>query len=322
MIELYDFKLIKSGKEIEVYSYKTKKMLRGYERKERQEQKSEEKKAQEEKETIEWAEMVEEWGDDEEKIKLHTEQATTQEEQTQKTKFSISRTRTNIRRLTNSNPHLNQFLTLTFGRSMPNLEPANKLFNQAIKRIVWKHPYFQYIAVNEFQKDTDYHGNIKPEGGSVHYHLLCNLGPKDTSKEKLFEWERRFAAKYWQNGFVKIKPVQQVTNMGAYFCKYLGKDMFDKRMFRKKKYFCSQTLDKPVELIGDKAIRFFNQYVKSIQPVFEKTFSSEYAGTVDYSAYSLGENVPVNEVAGKYDRAGRVQKIAGANGRQHERRGN
>ena len=33
MIELYDFKLIKSGKEIEVYVYKTKKILKGYTRK-------------------------------------------------------------------------------------------------------------------------------------------------------------------------------------------------------------------------------------------------------------------------------------------------
>lgn len=292
MIELYDFKLIKSGKEIEVYHYQNKKILRGYERRERK------KESKEKEETIEWAELIEEWGDEEEKTKL-------KKEQTLKTKFSISRTRTNIRRLTNANPHLNQFLTLTFAQSMPNLEPANNLFNLAIKRVVRVYPHFQYIAVNEFQKDTDFHGNVKPLGGSVHYHLLCNLGPKDTSKDKLFEWERKFATKYWQNGFVKIKEVRQVTNMGAYFCKYLGKDMFDKRMFRKKKFFCSQTLDKPVEMTGDKAISFFNRYVKSITPIFEKTFTSEYTGTVDYSAYSLSENVPVIE-SGRYDLAHQI----------------
>ena len=46
MIELYDFKLIKSGKEIEVYQYKDKKMIRGYE----QRQRKKEQKKQEEKE--------------------------------------------------------------------------------------------------------------------------------------------------------------------------------------------------------------------------------------------------------------------------------
>jgi len=38
-----------------------------------------------------------------------------------KTKFSISRTRTNIRRLTNANPQLNKFLTLTFAESTTKL---------------------------------------------------------------------------------------------------------------------------------------------------------------------------------------------------------
>ena len=35
MAETYDFKIIKSGKEIEVYDYKDKEILRGYKRKER-----------------------------------------------------------------------------------------------------------------------------------------------------------------------------------------------------------------------------------------------------------------------------------------------
>lgn len=298
MIEAYDFKLIKSGKEIEIYHYKNKRMLRGYERNRREEPEERIKKAVEK---IEWAELVEQWGDDSEKEKLNTQEIKEAEEQTQKTKFSISRTRTNIRRLTNANPHLNQFLTLTFARSMPDLGEANILFDRAMKRIIRAYPQFEYIAVNEFQKDIDYHGRKKENGGSVHYHLLCNLGPKDTSK--VFEWEQKFALKYWQNGFVKIKPVQQVTNMGAYFCKYLGKDMFDKRMFRKKKFFCSQTLDKPVEMVGAKAISFFNKYVKPLNPIFEKTFRSEWTGEVDYKAYTL--NLPLvngltTHVAGQY----------------------
>lgn len=301
MIELYDFKVIICGKEIETYRYKDKKILRGFTKKKRieeaeaeatepSEQKSEQKK--EEISPEDWAEIVEEWGCEEEKEKLHKEQAEAKERQTQKAHSSICRTRTNIRRLVNANPHLNQFLTLTFANSMPDLKKANQLFDRAIKRIVWAYPEFQYIAVNEFQGDFYFRtGERKPEGGSVHYHLLCNLGPKDTSKDKLFMWERKFAIKYWRNGFVKIKPVQQVTNMGAYFCKYLSKDMFDKRMFRKKKFFCSRTLQRPIELTGDKAISFFNRFVGSTKPIFEKTFKSEYTGEVEYSAYTL-EKIP------------------------------
>lgn len=278
MIETYNFKLIQSGKEIEVYQYKNKKILRGYK------QKKQYKKRKEKIDPVEWAELVELWGDNEEKAKLRNEWA-------YKTQFSISRTRSNIRRIVNANPHLNQFLTLTFAKSMPSLEPANHQFHLFINRITRAYPQFQYIAVNEFQKDVDFYGRKKEQGGSVHYHLLCNLGPKDTSKAKMFEWERKFAEKYWKNGFVKIKSVQQVTNLGAYFCKYLGKDMFDKRMFRKKKYFCSQSLSKPVEMTGDKALSFFNKKVSSIQPIFEKTFSGEFTGKIDYKAYTL--NLPL-----------------------------
>ena len=279
MIERYDFKLIKSGKEIEVYEYKTKKIIKGYTRKKKDKITKElDKKAKQKQK--DYIELVEMFGckEDVDKIK---------KEQKRKTTFSISRTRTNIRRITNSNPHLNKFLTLTFAKSMPYLSEANKLFNTAIKRILRANPNFEYIAVVEFQKDTDYHGNIKPLGGSVHYHLLCNIEMLDNiTLKKLFAWERMFAKKYWKNGFIKVKDVKTVDNMGAYFCKYLSKDMFDKRMFGKKKFFCSRSLNKPVEFIGFKARSFFDKYV-STKPVYERTFTNVYIGKVEYSAYSL-----------------------------------
>jgi hypothetical protein len=223
MAETYDFKIIKSGREIEVYNYKNKEILRGYKRKERKKKKDKEFKGQlninEYKKELK---RLEEW-----EISYKA-----------KTKFSISRTRTNIRRLANANPQLNKFLTLTFAESTTELEKANYLFNQAMKRIIRQKDYFEYIAVVEFQKDIDYHGNKKEKGGSVHYHLLCNIEMNKTNNlEELFAWERWFALRYWKYGFIKIKDVKQITNMGAYFCKYLGKDMFDKRMFRKKNSF-------------------------------------------------------------------------------------
>jgi hypothetical protein len=111
--------------------------------------------------------------------------------------------------------------------------------------------------------------------------------PKTESLEELFAWERWFALRYWKYGFIKIKDVRQVSNMGAYFCKYLGKDMFDKRMFRKKKFFCSQKLNKPVEMTGYEAFNFYDRHIKGLEPIFAKSFFSEYAGNIDYSAYTL-----------------------------------
>ena len=280
MTETYNFKIIKSGKEIEVYSYKDKEILRGYKRKERRKKKNEEFKGQlnfnEYKKELK---RLEEW-----EISFKA-----------KTKFSISRTRTNIRRLANANPLLNKFLTLTFAESTTELSKANYLFNQAMKRIIRKRKDFEYIAVVEFQKDIDYHGKKKEKGGSVHYHLLCNIKmPKTNNLKELFDWEKWFALRYWKYGFIKIKDVKQITNMGAYFCKYLGKDMFDKRMFGKKKFFCSQKLNKPVEMTGYEATSFYDHYISGLTPIFVKTFFSEYAGTIDYSAFTLPEDIHVN----------------------------
>ena len=280
MTETYDFKIIKSGKEIEVYDYKDKEILRGYKRKERKKKQNKEFKGQlnfnEYKEELK---RLEEW-----EISFKA-----------KTKFSISRTRTNIRRLTNANPQLNKFLTLTFAKSTTELLKANYLFNQAMKRIIRQKDYFEYVAVVEFQKDIDYHGRKKEKGGSVHYHLLCNIKmPKTNNLKELFDWEKWFALRYWKYGFIKIKDVKQITNMGAYFCKYLGKDMFDKRMFGKKKFFCSQKLNKPVEMTGYEATSFYDHYISGLTPIFVKTFFSEYAGTIDYSAFTLPEDIHVN----------------------------
>jgi hypothetical protein len=281
MAESYDFKIIKSGKEIEVYDYKDKTILRGYKRKKRKE-KNEKKVFKGQLDFNEYKKEQKRLEEDEIKHKA-------------KSKFSISRTRTNIRRLTNSNPELNKFLTLTFAESTTDLTKANYLFNQAMKRIIRKRTNFEYIAVVEFQKDVDYFGNKKEKGGSAHYHLLCNLEmPVIETVKDLFNWEKWFELRYWKYGFIKIKDVKQVTNMGAYFCKYLGKDMFDKRMFGKKKFFCTQKLKKPVELTGFDANIFYENHVSELKPVFEKTFVSEYAGTIDYSAYTLPKDVPVN----------------------------
>jgi len=69
--------------------------------------------------------------------------------------------------------------------------------------------------------------------------------------------------------------------------------MFDRRMFAKKKFFCSQKLNKPVEMTGYKATNFYDRHIKELEPIFAKTFFSEYAGTIDYSAYTLPKDSPI-----------------------------
>jgi hypothetical protein len=230
MLEVFNKKVIISGKHIEYYEYQTKNVLRGYPRRPRLPK----------------------------KIK-HTKEAIRE-----KRKSSVNRTRTEIRRLVNSNPQLNKFLTLTFGWEMFDLEKANRLFNTYIRRMNKHFPNFQYIAIVEFQKR-----------GAVHYHLLCNL--KYVPAKKLED--------IWQHGFINIKRIDRVTNMGAYICKYLHKDMFDKRMFRKKKFFRSQDLNKSAEIVGDNAEFFMEEGISKLHLDYTHEFENEHRGKILYKQY-------------------------------------
>src|SRR3989338_2220149 len=196
----------------------------------------------------------------------------------QKTQFSINRTRTEIRRLVNSNPQLTKFLTLTFAENITDLKDANYVFNQFVKRISYRYSDFEYLAVPEFQ-----------QRGAVHYHLLCNLP----------FIEQEAIAQMWGQGFIKINRLNNVTNVGAYVCKYLSKDMFDERTFGKKKFFRSQTLKAPVEILGWLATLFEKKYLTTSTPVYERTFQSDWTGEVNYRSYSLDSFPLVNGVLNK-----------------------
>lgn len=237
MAYAYDLKVVVSGKQVEVYKYK-KSVWRNYKI------------------------------DKENKLEKEPKQLNIFEQQKlkkQRMQFSINRTKTEIRRLVNSNLQLNKFLTLTFADNITDLKIANRIFNKFVMRMMYKYPNFQYLAVPEFQKR-----------GAVHYHLLCNL-----SYIKNIELQ-----KAWGQGFVKINRIDNVNNVGAYISKYLGKEM-DERVFGKKKFFRSQDLSTPIEIIGWQSKIFIEKYLSLVAPVFEKTFISDWTGEIEYKAYTL-----------------------------------
>jgi len=69
--------------------------------------------------------------------------------------------------------------------------------------------------------------------------------------------------------------------------KYLGKELFSGRMFGKKKFFRSQSLASPIEILGYYAQKFIERFLSLLIPAFEKVFQSEWMGEVDYKAYTL-----------------------------------
>ena len=194
---------------------------------------------------------------------------TKEKTQKQKAEFAVKRTQREIRRKVNANPQLKKFLTLTFAKNETDIKKANRAFNLFTQRAKDRFPEFQYLAVIEFQKR-----------GAVHYHLLCNL--RYMKKKKIEH--------IWGQGFIDIKRINHVTNIGRYVSKYLHKDMFDPRMFGKKKFFRSQNLKDSVELTNTLAETYLADPSFRGKKEFDSTFSNEYIGEVDYTMYRIPES--------------------------------
>lgn len=189
---------------------------------------------------------------------------------------NVRRARQKIRRLINANPDLKKFMTLTFSSDVIDIPEGNKLFDAFIKRLKRLYPNLKYIAVPEFQKKSK----------RLHYHLLTNI-TEYISNDFL-------ADELWQNGFAWLRSVYKIDNLGAYLSKYLSKEIFDKRYFKKKKFLYSLNLCKPIVLDYIVHVNKFlyNNYIDLIKPSFEGEFLTDFLGKVYYCRYKL-DNVKV-----------------------------
>jgi hypothetical protein len=149
---------------------------------------------------------------------------------------------------------------------------ANKFFNKFIMRMKYRYGDFTYLSIIEFQ-----------QRGAVHYHFLCNLPYIKTSEVE----------KIWGHGFIKINKIKNVTNLGAYVCKYLQKDIEDERLFNKKKYFCSENIKRPIEICERKMVEelILQHDLNSVKPDYESTFENEYTGKVTYRQFKLKNGI-------------------------------
>ena len=186
-----------------------------------------------------------------------------------KSQFALTRSRRNIRRLINTNPALNKFLTLTFAENVCDTDIANYEFKKFVKRLKFHYPQLdlQYLAVIEFQKR-----------GAVHYHMILDI-PKINSKK---------LAELWGNGFIKINRIKSCDNLGAYVSKYLSKESTE-RLFNKKKFFYSRNLEKPKEFLDTKEIGLIKDFyqLEKMKPTFESTFENEHIGKVYYTQFKI-----------------------------------
>lgn len=180
---------------------------------------------------------------------------------------SLSRTRNSLIRLINANSRMwkneniiiqPQFITYTFADNIQQLSEANPLFTNYIKRLNYhsfgsKQSLARYVVVPEFQKR-----------GTVHYHAvffnLQNINQRQ-------EFQSGDFASVWEHGFIKVKTINHIPNVGRYMTKYMTKDATDRRLVGRKKYFSTRHLIKPVIINHDYLASEMNDYLCTLKPI-------------------------------------------------------
>lgn len=179
---------------------------------------------------------------------------------------SITRSRQTLRRLVNSNPDLDKFLTLTFAENKTNVKEANRLFKAFMTEFRRRSGLnFRYIAVIEFQKR-----------GAVHYHLVMDTPFIDQA----------WLARLWGHGFIKMKHIDSHRNMGGYISKYLNKKRFDKRLFSKKAFWSSRNVKRPIALLDKRIDLHIGLYYNGTIEKCSFTFTAP-KGVTKYSFHEL-----------------------------------
>lgn len=98
-------------------------------------------------------------------------------------------------------------ITLTYKENMTDTEQLYIDFKNFWKR-------YQY----KYGKDTDYLSVVEPQGrGAWHCHVLI----RHNDKEKVYIPSKDLE-ELWGHGFIKIKALKGVDNIGAYLSAYLG----------------------------------------------------------------------------------------------------
>jgi len=171
------------------------------------------------------------------------------------------------------NSFLPVFLTLTFGDNIADIDEANYEYTKFIRRLNWdvyktKQSILKYVVVPEFQKR-----------GAIHYHaVLFNL--PFIGKEKI--------ETIWGNGFIKIKAIDSIHDVGFYITKYMVKDIADPRLKKHKCYFTSKGLKKPIIVYFEEVINLVKKILPDESLVYKQNdIPIPHLAYMDWKLYNL-----------------------------------
>ena len=158
---------------------------------------------------------------------------------------NLNNTRNKIIRLINCNKDMTTFITLTFAKAQ-DYKSSKKYLRSFFEKLRRKYKNLKYLWVME--EGT--------KNNRIHYHLLCNIpiniklsGSKKRKTEEHKKLEQEFSKKYWKQGFVDIRELNQEgnTNISLYVSTYIIKSLGNKDLegFRVFGY-SNKTLEKPI----------------------------------------------------------------------------
>ena len=171
---------------------------------------------------------------------------------------NILRSKIKLQRLVKCNEkHFKTFITLTFKENITDLNKAYKIFRQFVIRTSKLQKDFKWVCVPEFQKS-----------GRVHYHLITNIDLDNTDliykqqeQDKIYyhikTWSKLIKnKKEYSLGFdcvelVKDKDGNDTKKLCGYISKYMSKSYIEDCFYNKNRYYSSQNLVQPYDILID-----------------------------------------------------------------------
>lgn len=189
-----------------------------------------------------------------------------------KRKDNIDKSKKELRRIVNANVTGNDlFITLTYSDNMQDIDKGKKDYKKFVMRWNYRRKKegkgsLKYVYVVEFQ-----------ERGAIHFHCVF-FGVGYIQKSELF--------KLWGHGFVDVKKIDHVDNVGAYLVKYMSKALEDSRVSNKDLYGRSKgNLENPVEVITPNEVALIEGLYKN-NIVYNSSYTSEHFGRISYVQYN------------------------------------
>lgn len=196
---------------------------------------------------------------------------------------NVIRSKIKLQRLIKCNEkEFKTFITLTFDKYVTTLTDAYNIFKRFIKRTSKFQNDFKWICVPEFQKC-----------GKVHYHLITNIDLNNTDLIYEQETEKNiyYHIKTWSKliknnqeyslGFdcvevVKDKEGNDTKKLCGYIAKYMSKAYIEDCFFNRNRYYTSQNLKQPKEILIDieneKDNMIFENIMKNNEIIYDNSY--------------------------------------------------